>query len=999
MIKKALFRRLWVPIFLLVSHCIEAQTFTFNNWYAFSSANVTEADDCGTVFRVNASFNNWSPAHFQILKDGVPLGKSDLVSKISSIYYEANGNDPAWRCAKDNSGQSWSYTFYINTRVTPYEIVSSVPTDPFDASKMTVLTGKTVMTDPAETFTLSGKGCSSVDTASFSYQWMSSTDGEKWTAIKNATSDEYTAKLSKDSVYYALKTTIVHDEISSAGDTLYHVAHEVMSAPVLFSFKPVEVTFSAQEGENSHRFNDAEFEVKEGGYVAFTALSESFSGTPTYTLQYRSLEKASDDAEWSNVTTMKNGKLAKFIPDISAEYRVKVTGTSKYSGKKATVYSSEVIVVRKIYLVDTEKFEYDVLWSDDFGYFSSAMVYHDALGNEYNKSIKDPVSGKSCTIENYWAPDPFDYVKEHQYAAFDPNFINNTRDWCSKYRLEDGYYIITNNPYKGDGKNDYKDRDYWEGEDHTPGDQNGAMLFVNCKGGLEGALIYERKLSLKCELDKTKGVWVIFSAFLNNAVYKLGSETPVNVRLEIVDPDGKVVHSISSGDINQRKGSFNQGTWANLSFRFLAEAQDYTIRLYNNAPGGANWGNDILLDDISVTLCYPKVYLLTRDEKRSDFRNACKGDAFELIAYNEDGLDKYIGNPKFLYQYANAKTDFKWKNYGKITTDSVLKIKTSDDLLGVTVFRVIVASEESVIKSLAEDKKVELSCATVYAINDKMVISVSQPFDLALTLSDSLLCLGQDSVMASTARIQRGVDPYIYYWYLDGVLQDSTAIPSYVYRGEKGASLFDKVGSYEMEVRAIDSVCPEEFTKKKWADSNKAYLEVVNRTKLGLSVAESNLSFGQPALFTIDLDNYNGDSLVWYEDGGIKKSYMTEAMEGERSVQIDQNGRVAYHISATDQYVCVDPSDTILLNVDFSIPNLITPYDDGASAMNNTFMVGKGVSVQIFNRYQQLIFEGDNGWDGMYKGKVAEPGTYFYKAILPNGETRKGTLEVGKFSK
>ena len=126
---------------------------------------------------------------------------------------------------------------------------------------------------------------------------------------------------------------------------------------------------------------------------------------------------------------------------------------------------------------------------------------------------------------------------------------------------------------------------------------------------------------------------------------------------------------------------------------------------------------------------------------------------------------------------------------------------------------------------------------------------------------------------------------------------------------------------------------------------------------------------------------------------------MTETMEGEHSVQIDQNGRVSYYISATDQYVCVDPSDTIILNVDFSIPNLITPYDDGASAMNNTFMVGKGVSVQIFNRYQQLIFEGDNGWDGMYKGKVAEPGTYFYKAVLPNGETRKGTLEVGKFSK
>jgi gliding motility-associated-like protein len=53
-------------------------------------------------------------------------------------------------------------------------------------------------------------------------------------------------------------------------------------------------------------------------------------------------------------------------------------------------------------------------------------------------------------------------------------------------------------------------------------------------------------------------------------------------------------------------------------------------------------------------------------------------------------------------------------------------------------------------------------------------------------------------------------------------------------------------------------------------------------------------------------------------------------------------------------------------------------------------------NMNIFNRYGQKVFEGKNGWDGNYNGKLADPGAYFYTIELPNGNIRKGTVEIIK---
>jgi len=56
-----------------------------------------------------------------------------------------------------------------------------------------------------------------------------------------------------------------------------------------------------------------------------------------------------------------------------------------------------------------------------------------------------------------------------------------------------------------------------------------------------------------------------------------------------------------------------------------------------------------------------------------------------------------------------------------------------------------------------------------------------------------------------------------------------------------------------------------------------------------------------------------------------------------------------------------------------------------------------GYKVEIYNRYKQKVYEGENGWDGTYRGKLAEPGTYFYRLFMKDGRILKGTVEVVKF--
>jgi len=68
---------------------------------------------------------------------------------------------------------------------------------------------------------------------------------------------------------------------------------------------------------------------------------------------------------------------------------------------------------------------------------------------------------------------------------------------------------------------------------------------------------------------------------------------------------------------------------------------------------------------------------------------------------------------------------------------------------------------------------------------------------------------------------------------------------------------------------------------------------------------------------------------------------------------------------------CADETITELTFID--VPNAFTPNGDDK---NEIFMAGH--RVKIYNRNGILIHEGNNGWDGKYKGNLVSKDTYYY---------------------
>jgi len=71
--------------------------------------------------------------------------------------------------------------------------------------------------------------------------------------------------------------------------------------------------------------------------------------------------------------------------------------------------------------------------------------------------------------------------------------------------------------------------------------------------------------------------------------------------------------------------------------------------------------------------------------------------------------------------------------------------------------------------------------------------------------------------------------------------------------------------------------------------------------------------------------------------------------------------------------------EKLIIPVEIKIPNTFTPNGDG---INDLFMPGE--DVKVFNRQGQIVYEGKNGWDGFYKGKMVPKDTYYYIYKIKN---------------
>ena len=190
--------------------------------------------------------------------------------------------------------------------------------------------------------------------------------------------------------------------------------------------------------------------------------------------------------------------------------------------------------------------------------------------------------------------------------------------------------------------------------------------------------------------------------------------------------------------------------------------------------------------------------------------------------------------------------------------------------------------------------------------------------------------------------------------------------------------------SYTVEGLVTESGCKNRTT---------ATVNVEQPLILSISAPEK-VELGDEVTLTVTANGAPNGSYDWFINNILyettDESYLTlEPAAGKQLFRVETLTTVLGCFATTE----------FRIDVNESIPNIINPHNPVGT--NCCFMMGndrrEGYRVEIYNRYSQKVFEGDNGWDGTYRGVVADPGTYFYRLYKKSGEVEMGTLEVVRF--
>lgn len=162
------------------------------------------------------------------------------------------------------------------------------------------------------------------------------------------------------------------------------------------------------------------------------------------------------------------------------------------------------------------------------------------------------------------------------------------------------------------------------------------------------------------------------------------------------------------------------------------------------------------------------------------------------------------------------------------------------------------------------------------------------------------------------------------------------------------------------------------------------YILEVKDDKLCTNKDTFNLTVLQLPKTKLGKDRYLciGDTIKLWAGEGFK-SYLWNTGDTVESIFISDPGYYWVHVTN----ICGETTDSIYLNpidCEFWAPNVFTPNQDG---WNDDFeIICKGAedfSVQIFNRWGNLVFESNNiekHWDGCSNGVDCPTGVYYFTA-------------------
>ena len=276
-------------------------------------------------------------------------------------------------------------------------------------------------------------------------------------------------------------------------------------------------------------------------------------------------------------------------------------------------------------------------------------------------------------------------------------------------QIEDGEYTISNT---STGLN----TGWHVGmEDHTEGDVDGRMLFVNAD--FNPGEFYRRTITLNPDGDYFFSAWIT-TVYDTDTNICGGTSIPSNVIFRIEDTSGNLIEETNTGDIPNGPDP----NWQEYLINFNTGANsDIQLVLINNSIGGC--GNDLAIDDITLSLQNSQPQIVTPDDMFSCDQSGGTGSAtFDLesqIPTILDGQDPAQFNITFHLSQLNAEA-----NIGAIDTPSAYENTENPETIYVRV-----------------EKASEPTCYSTVEFD----LLVGETVDLQIDLSESFeICQGED---------------------------------------------------------------------------------------------------------------------------------------------------------------------------------------------------------------------------------------------------------------
>lgn len=299
---------------------------------------------------------------------------------------------------------------------------------------------------------------------------------------------------------------------------------------------------------------------------------------------------------------------------------------------------------------------------------------------------------------------------QYKFAPFDSSCGEAPGKVC------DDYYVVVTNSTDANAS-----LCGWPGGkfDHTSG--NGTSGFMIINAGIPEKVIYEQEITPAGGFC-TAGMWYNFSLYATNIAKAI--HDPARFLLEIVEKrkDGSeaVLNKWDTGNI---KGSEMQQWYKyGTTFSPSVNVKSISVRVWNK--GASTEGNDIVLDDLQVSVCQPKAQAYVNGEK-SVTNVACGSSvsvSSRLTGYEED----YFPQGAYYLWLSNADGAYKETPYSGVKKD---KFDYPTMLTSKPVkFYCIIATDRETALKIFNGQPVTDACKA-YAVTDEISVKCDQSED------------------------------------------------------------------------------------------------------------------------------------------------------------------------------------------------------------------------------------------------------------------------------